>query len=195
MIIDTLLNDGTRVCIRTVCKDDEQRLVDGIAKLSTESRYLRFFSGMREPPQHVIDALLEVDGHDHIAWGAIATDEPKQPALGIVHAFRDDDDPETAEFSVAVIDEYQGRGVARLLSTVLLLNCKEEGFERLTVHILHENKPAILLANSLGADHVQMEAGITVCDIEIEGALASLLSIDDVPGIKDVFEAFGYPKG
>ena len=27
------------------------------------------------PPQHVIDALLDIDGHDHIAWGAIASDE------------------------------------------------------------------------------------------------------------------------
>lgn len=194
MIIQTQLNDGTPVCIRTVCKDDEQRLIDGIAKLSTKSRYLRFFSGMREPPRHVIDALTEVDGHNHIAWGAIATDEPEQPALGIVHAFRADTDPAMAEFSVAVIDEYQGRGVARLLSTVLLLDCKEEGFEKLTVHILHENKPAILLAKSLGADQVRMESGVTVCDIEIERALASLREIEDVPGIKDVFEAFGYPK-
>jgi hypothetical protein len=31
------------VCIRRVRKDDEQRLRDGIAQLSPQSRYLRFF--------------------------------------------------------------------------------------------------------------------------------------------------------
>ena len=136
MIIHTQLNDGTAVCVREVNKGDQKRLTDGIAKLSAKSRYLRFFSGMREQPKHVIDALLEVDGHDHIAWGAIASDEPDQPALGVVHAFRDADDPRVAEFSVAVIDEYQSRGVARLLSTVLLLDCLAEGLTKLEVNIL-----------------------------------------------------------
>ena len=43
MPITTQLNDGTPVCIRRVRKDDEQRLRDGIAQLSPQSRYLRFF--------------------------------------------------------------------------------------------------------------------------------------------------------
>ena len=54
MIIDTELNDGTPICIREVSKRDEQRMRAGIAQLSERSRYLRFFSGMREPPQHVL---------------------------------------------------------------------------------------------------------------------------------------------
>lgn len=149
---------------------------------------------MLEPPDHIVDALLDVDGHDHIAWGAIATDEPGHPAIGVVHAFRDDDDPEKVEFSVAVLDEYHGRGLARLLSTVLLLDCVQEGLENLTVHILPENKPAILLAKSLGASHVRMESGVTILDIEVEGALRSLRAIQEVSGIEDVFQAFGYPK-
>jgi len=41
--ITTQLNDGTPVCVRRVRKDDEQRLRDGIAQLSPQSRYLRFF--------------------------------------------------------------------------------------------------------------------------------------------------------
>ncbi len=69
MIINTQLNDSTPICIRAVRKNDEQRLKDGIAKLSPQSRYLRFFSGVERPSQRVIDALIDVDGHDHIAWG------------------------------------------------------------------------------------------------------------------------------
>lgn len=190
MIIETHLNDGIPVCIRPVRKDDEQRLKDGIAKLSPQSRYLRFFSGMREAPPQVIKALVTVDGHDHIAWGALRTDLPGSPALGVVHAFRDADDPGTAEFSVAVIDEYHGRGLARLLTAVLLLDCQREGLDQLAVNILPENRPALTLARSLGAHHMAQEAGVSEFEIDIAAALTSLRAEADVPGLAAIFDRF-----
>lgn len=190
MMISTCLNDGTPVCIREVHKDDEQRLKDGIAQLSPQSRYLRFFSGMREAPQRVIDALVTVDGHDHIAWGALRTDVPEQPALGVVHAFRDAHDPATAEFSVAVVDAYHGLGLARLLTAVLLLDCQREGLEHFMVHILPENRPALTLARSLGAQHLDQAEGVMRFDITIADALASMQEDTSVPGLAAVFERF-----
>ncbi|MEM7687502.1 MAG: hypothetical protein AAF291_00640 [Pseudomonadota bacterium] len=67
MIIETILNDGAPICIRRVRPDDEHRLRDGIARRSEQSRYFRFFSGMKIPPSAVIDRLVDVDGYDHIA--------------------------------------------------------------------------------------------------------------------------------
>lgn len=190
MTITTQLNDGTPVCIRRVRKDDEQRLRDGIARLSPQSRYLRFFSGMREAPPQVIKALITVDGHDHIAWGALRSDLPDTPALGVVHAFREEDDPDTAEFSVAVVDEYHGRGLARLLTAVLLLDCQREGLEHLSVNILPENRPALTLARSLGAEGTGQGGGVSQMDITIAEALASLRAESDVPGLAAVFAQF-----
>lgn len=195
MIIHTHLSDGTPVCIRPVGKDDEQRLKDGIAKLSPQSRYLRFFSGMREAPPQVIRALVTVDGYDHIAWGALRSDLPDTPALGVVHAFRDPDDPDTAEFSVAVIDEYHGRGLARLLTAVLLLDCQDEGLEQLAVNILPENRPALTLARSLGAEGVGLEGGVAMMEIDIAEALAALRNEADVPGLAAIFDQFAQGEG
>ena len=191
MTIHTQLNDGTPVCIRRVRPEDEQRLKDGIARLSPQSRYLRFFSGMREAPPQVLRVLSRPDGHDHIAWGALRSDLPETPALGVVHAFRDPDDPEAAEFSVAVVDEYHGRGLARLLTAVLLLDCAAEGYERFTVHILPENRPALALARSIGAEGVGHEGGVSVLEIDIAEALAALRAEADVPGLATVFAQFG----
>jgi RimJ/RimL family protein N-acetyltransferase len=190
-MIETQLNDGTPVCIRRVRRDDEVRLRDGIAQLSPQSRYLRFFSGMREAPPQVLRALVSPDGHDHLAWGALRSDLPDTPALGVVHAFRDAEDPDAAEFSVAVVDEYHGRGLARLLTAVLLLDCAREGFERFTVHILPENRPALALARSLGAEGVGHEGGVTVLAIDIPEALGALRAEADVPGLASVFAQFG----
>jgi GNAT superfamily N-acetyltransferase len=190
VIIETQLNDGTPVCIRRVRPEDEQRLRDGIAQLSPQSRYLRFFSGMREAPPQVLRALASVDGHDHIAWGALRSDLPGTPALGVVHAFREADDPDTAEYSVAVVDAYHGRGLARLLTAVLLLDCAREGLVHFSVNILPENRPALGLARSLGAEGVGYEAGVSVLDIDIAAALEALRKEPDVPGLAAVFAQF-----
>lgn len=191
MAIHTALNDGTPVCIRQVRQADEARLRQGIAQLSPQSRYLRFFSGMREAPPQVLRALASADGHDHLAWGALRSDLADTPALGVVHAFRDKEDPEAAEFSVAVVDAYHGKGLARLLTAVLLLDCAREGYEHFTVHVLPENRPALALARSLGAKGVGHEGGVSEMSIDIEEALAALRAEADVPGLAAVFEQFG----
>jgi len=191
MTINTHLNDGTPVCIRRVRREDEARLREGIAGLSPQSRYLRFFSGMREAPPQVLRALAGADGHNHLAWGALRSDLPDTPALGVVHAFRDKDDPGSAEFSVAVVDEYHGLGLARLLTAVLLLDCAREGLTHFVVHILPENRPALALARSLGAAGAGHEAGVSVLDIKIADALAALRAEPDVPGLAAVFDRFG----
>jgi GNAT superfamily N-acetyltransferase len=195
MTIHTHLNDGTPVCIRPVGEGDEQRLKDGIAQLSQQSRYLRFFSGMRGAPPQVIKALITVDGHNHIAWGALRSDQSDTPALGVVHAVRDKDEPGTAEFSVAVIDAYHGRGLARLLTAVLLLDCQREGLEQLAVNILPENRPALTLARSLGAEGVGHEGGVAMMEIDIAEALAALRAEADVPGLAAVFAQFDASAG
>ncbi|MBU7580354.1 MAG: N-acetyltransferase [Porphyrobacter sp.] len=179
------------MCIRRVRREDEARLREGIARLSPQSRYLRFFSGMREAPPQVLRALATPDGHDHLAWGALRSDLPDTPALGVVHAFRDADDPDAAEFSVAVVDEYHGRGLARLLTAVLLLDCAREGYEHFTVHVLPENRPALALARSLGAKGVAYEGGVSELSIDIEDALVALHAESDVPGLAAVFDQFG----
>ncbi|QUL39452.1 GNAT family N-acetyltransferase [Erythrobacter sp. JK5] len=178
------------MCIRAVRQDDEQRLREGIEQLSKRSRYLRFFSGMKTPPQNVLDKLVNVDGHDHIAWGALRSDVSEKPAIGIVHAFRDDDDPLTAEFSVGVLDAYHGLGLARLLTAVLLLDCRREGYREFSVHILAENKAALGLARSLGAVPQAREGNVTELEIDVEHAIATLRAEREVPGLTAIFDAF-----
>lgn len=189
-VIHTQLTDGVPVCIRRVRPDDEQRLRDGIALLTPKSRYLRFFSGMREPPPRVIEALVYADGHDHIAWGALRSDQSDTPAMGVVHAFRDAAEPTNAEFSVAVIDAYHGRGLARLLTAVLLLDCRREGLAQLTVHVLAENAAARALARNLGAERAGQEMAVTEFEIDIEEAIGCLRAETDLPGLAPVFAHF-----
>ncbi|ABC63740.1 hypothetical protein ELI_08240 [Erythrobacter litoralis HTCC2594] len=190
----TVLEDGEAVCLRTIRPGDEARMREGIAKMSPQSRYLRFFSGARTPPDWVIERLLDADGDRHLAWGAIATDAPGEPAIGAVHVFREEDDPQCAEFSVAILDAWHGRGLGKLLTATILLDAQEEGIEAFHVDTLAENRRAIEFTLSLGGKAQARDGapdGTTSgWMLDVAGALAVLKEECDPPGIAAVFAAF-----
>lgn len=192
--VHSALNDGTLVCLRTITPDDEERIREGIAKLSTESRYLRFFSPAPALPDAVVRRLADVDGHDHIAWGALCSACPGWPAIGAVHAVRDrrgadGAEPRVGEFSVAVLDEFQGRGLARMMTAALLIQCRAEGLTRLDVHMLSENAAARRLVKSLGAVWTGESAGVAEYQLDVAAGLAALRADSDAPGVQDVLRA------
>lgn len=183
------LADGTAVCLRTITPDDEPLLREGIATLSAEARYLRFFSCAPMLPDPVIERLLDVDGHDHIGWGAICTECEGQPAIGAVHAVRDRPGGPVGEYSVAVLDAFHGLGLARMMTAALLLQCHAEGLEALDVHILSENAAARRLIKALGATWRGESAGVADYRLDVAASLALLRADRDARGVQDVFAA------
>lgn len=190
VIVHTRLEDGRAVCIRAVHPDDEERLREGIAQLSFQSRYLRFFSVAPAPPDHVIEKLVAVDGHRHLAWGAILSDAPEARAIGVVHAIRGDESAPRAEFAIAILDDFHGQGLARMLAAVLLIQCKREGIGALDAQILAENKPAIGFIRSLGGERCRTENGVTEFALGVAPALAAMHASSEPAGLPAVFEAF-----
>ncbi len=181
-----MLLDGTTVCIRPVRPTDEARMREGIEQLSDQSRYLRFFSGQPMPSDPVLTRLLDVDGQRHIAWGAIITGSTDSPAIGAVHVFRDTTDRQSGEFSVAIVDGYQGQGLARILTAILLVNCHLAGILTLDVQTLAENVPAQRLVTSLGGRRRRSAGGVVDYSMNVARALAELRN-EDHPGLLRVF--------
>ncbi len=193
-VIHTALADGQPVCLRRITPDDGALMRAGIAQMSPQSRYLRFFSGMKSPPDWVIERLLDVDGDMHLAWGAIASDHAagERPrcqgqAIGAVHAFRDEEDPECAEFSVAVLDAWHHKGVGRLLTATLLLEAQAEGITEFHVDTLSENRTAIAFAESLGARPSGGDGLTRSFTLEVEEALRRLREEGEPEGLRAVF--------
>lgn len=199
--VHSVLNDGTSVCLRTITPDDEELIREGIAKLSAESRYLRFFSPAPALPEAVVHKLADVDGHDHIAWGALCSECPGRPAIGAVHAVRHrcgtgEAERPVGEFSVAVLDEFQGRGLARMMTAALLVQCCAEGLVVLDIHILSENGAARRLVKSLDAVWTSESAGVAEYRLDVAAGLAALRADAGVPGVQDVLRALeGAGKG
>lgn len=162
----------------------------GIARMSAQSRYLRFFSGAATPPDWVIERLTAVDGHDHIAWGAVDSAAEGEPAIGAVHAFRHHEDEDCAEFSVGVLDDYHGLGLGKLLTATILLDARREGLAHFAVNILADNRRARDFAKSLGASYEGLEDGVMQFQLDVTSAIEALRAECDPPGMADVFRAF-----
>ena len=188
-IIHAELEDGRKICIRSINPSDEENMRHGIERLSTQSRYLRFFSVQPMPSDTVIEKLVDVDGHDHIAWGAILTDNGENAPMGAVHAIRDEADGSAGEFSVAIIDAYHGLGLARMLTAVIMVHCQIEGITSLDVQILSQNMAALNLVKELGGTKCGAEADLSYYRIDTGLAFNKIKKGPSFAGLRLVITA------
>lgn len=187
--IETKLSDGRPVCLRTIRPSDEAKIRDGIREMSDRSRYLRFFSAFREPPESVVKRLVAVDGHDHIAWGAILLDGKHYPPVGAAHAIRSETHAATGELAIAVLDDYQGQGLARMLIAAVLIECNQEDLQNLDIHILSENQVAANLIVSIGAQRTKGIGSVRNYQLNVREALDKLSHTAQPLGVTDVLTA------
>lgn len=188
--VDAELDNGTQVCLRRVRHSDLREIEKGISQLSDQSRYLRFFSGSKTMPPSVVERLASVDGITHLAWGVVNKDEENHPAIAAAHVFREAEASDTGEFAIAVLDQYHGLGVARILMTTIFLDCYCEGLRHLRIDILRDNKKAYGLIRSVGATPSAMEGSVAQYNLVIKDAILALQKMDSPTGIADIIAAF-----
>jgi GNAT superfamily N-acetyltransferase len=163
------LDDGTRVRFRKVRPDDKDRLQRGLAQLSPESRYLRFFRPLDHFTAGQLRYLTEVDFHDHYAWVATLPGLPGEPGIGIARWIRLKEQPSEAEAAVTVVDEYQGRGIGTALLWLLARSATGQGIEAFRVAVLGENRAILDLLTGLGAKPGRWEQGVVELVVPIAG--------------------------
>ena len=184
--IEAPLKDGRWVCLRTIRPSDEERIREGIEAMSDRARYLRFFSAFRSPPDSIVKRLSAVDGHDHIGWGAILLDGQDYPPIAAAHAVRIDDRLGTGELAIAVLDDYQGLGLGRMLIATVLGDCAQEDLHRLEMQVLGENRAAVELLLGLGAEVAQTDGSVTTIALDARAVLSRLRAVPQEPGLSAV---------
>jgi len=188
--VDAVLDNGTHICLRRIRPSDLKLIENGISQMSDQSRYSRFFSGSKTMPPSVVERLANVDGTHHLAWGAVNMDEDDHPAIAAAHVFRDDETSETGEFAIAVLDQYHGLGIARILMTAMFVDCYCEGLRQLQIDILRDNKKASGLIRSVGAKPRLLEGPVGSYNLVIEEAISALQKMENPTAIEDVMAAF-----
>lgn len=139
--------------LRPAVPEDRALLVEAFERLSPESRYRRFFAPLQTMSGPLLDALTAVDSVDHFAWAALAAEpEPDGRPAGVgVSRYVRLADPAAAEMAVTVVDDWQGRGLGRILLDALVLEALENGITRLEGDVLVENRPMQELLRQTGA--------------------------------------------
>lgn len=146
-VATALLGDGSRVEIRPVTPDDKALLLEGFERLSTRARYLRFLAPADRLSPGQLAYLSEIDHHDHVAWGVL--DGGQAAAVG--RWVRLAEDPSAADVAVTVLDDFQRRGIGRMLLKVLAVSARARGIAVFHFDVLAENEAMLELLASIGA--------------------------------------------
>lgn len=169
----TELADGTPVLLRPVTPEDRKRLVIGMAQLSADSRYFRFFTPLPGLTEEQLRYFTEVDQQNHVAWLAVNPLLPGQPGQGIGRFVRREDQPSVAEFALTVIDAAQRKGLGTAILAVLYILALERGVRAFQGIVLPENRVVTDWLARLGAG-TRFAAGVYQVDLPLHRDLSCL---------------------
>src|SRR4029077_18601329 len=161
------LTDGTKVHVRPIVPEDEPLLHEAVAAMSERSVYFRFFSPLKRMPDALAHRLAVVDYKDRVALAA-TTHRPggKERIVGVARYDRVAG-TNVAETAVAVVDEFQRRGLGSVLMSILGKVAREHGIETFTLIVLPENQQMLGLLRKMGWIHRAKLSG-GVYDISFE---------------------------
>ncbi len=146
-----LERDGERrrVVVRPVLPQDEALTGAFFAQLSAAARRDRFLSPLREVPGPLIRRFTQVDYSNHVALVAEVFEEAAEKVVAEARYVRSGTG-ESAEFAVAVAEDWQGLGLARRLLRTLVCHAGRAGVTRLEGETLASNAAMLHLARVAG---------------------------------------------
>jgi acetate---CoA ligase (ADP-forming) len=164
-----LLRNGSQVLLRELAATDRPAVEDFFARLSEESRMLRFHgAGVR-----LTDATI-----DRATAGHVLVAEQDRRLVGLASYYRLHD-PERAEMAITVDDAEQGRGIGTVLFERLSADARREGIRRFLALVVASNRNMLDLLRGLGFrltrtfDHGEVEV-----DVELKEGPNYLINAD-----------------
>ncbi|HZW43366.1 MAG TPA: GNAT family N-acetyltransferase [Dermatophilaceae bacterium] len=162
-----VLRDGSVVLIRQVQPEDAPLFVEGFARLSAESRRLRFLMSKSNLTPAELRYFTEVDHHAHEALVALNPVDGR--GLGVARYIRHAEDPTGAEVAVTVVDEWQRRGLGTELLNRLTDRAREEGIRHFTALVSSDNAgvQGLLRESLVAARVIDRESGAVEYEIPL----------------------------
>lgn len=164
------LADGTTVLLRHIRPSDAAELRRAFERLSPESRYRRFFGGVLHLTDDALRYLTDIDGTDHVAIVATgeSNDLKDEPGLGVARFVRIPDEPTIAEAAVTVVDDFQCRGLGRLLAMALAQAALDRGIHNFRAEVLDTNEPMVAIMREAGAVARSHRDGVIIYDVPLD---------------------------
>jgi RimJ/RimL family protein N-acetyltransferase len=140
-----VLADGTALEIRPIRPDDVAGLERFHGRLSFDTVYRRFFGGHPHLSPGEAEHFCTVDSIDRFALVAVVNGQ----IVGVARMERIKPAP-TAEVAFVVADNFQHRGLGRLLAQRLAAAGRERGVQQFVADTLPDNQPMLRLLPDAG---------------------------------------------
>lgn len=169
------LRDGRTVLVRPVRPADAPLQRAFVGALSNASRLKRFHTGVAELPESLVRYLTDVDHVDHVALlgEAIVAGDARQ--VGEARWVRRTDEPDAADFAIAVADAYQGHGLGGRLLALLERSAAVRGIRRLHGSVLRSNRSMILWLAARGwrIERDPVDPSVVDAELALDGRAAA----------------------
>jgi acetyl coenzyme A synthetase (ADP forming)-like protein len=147
---DALLRDGTSIHLRAIRPDDKERLQAHFHGLGFDSVRFRFLGAKKDLTPQELRYFTELDFSRHVGLVATRRHDGAEEFIGVGRYICAEEDARRAEFALAVVDAWQGRGVGTLLMEHLGRIAAAEGVERFEAEILASNRKMFDVVKALG---------------------------------------------
>ena len=141
--------DGTPVTIRSIQPEDREIERAFVRGLSSNSKYFRFFSTVKDLSPQLLDRFTRVDYPREMAFIATIRSEMAELQIGVAR-YTPGSSKSTAEFAVVVADDWHGHGIGRELLRNLFSVAEDAGFTRIEGDVLRANNNMLRLCRELG---------------------------------------------
>lgn len=139
LIDEVRLRDGRSVLVRPVLPPDATMHRAFVRSMSPTTRRNRFHAGVADLPDPVLRYLTEVDHVDHLALVGEVEAATGPRLVAEARWVRREDTPGTADFAIAIADDFQLSGLGNALLDTLQRSAVARGIERLCGHVLRNN--------------------------------------------------------
>ena len=138
------LREGHAVAVRTVSLGDEELLRRMFSRLSSEAIYRRFHMPYPSVPEWAVALFMGVHEPEGKYVVAVAGNKIVGHAM-----YTRLENPRTADIGIIVEDEWQRRGVGKLLLSKLAAAARRKRIEAFTSVVLVENRPMMRLVTTV----------------------------------------------
>lgn len=117
--------DNQTILIRPINLDDIQREKDFVAKLSPKTRRFRFFGGISGLSDEAARQFCDIDHEDNMAFVAVINSPDNNlQEIGVSRYMTDEEG--ACECAVTVADEWQNKGLGRILMDTLIEHARSK---------------------------------------------------------------------
>lgn len=169
--------DGRRVRVRHMRQDDADLLERMFYRLSSETRYRRFFvplDNIEEERLHrETRRLASIDPANETALIAVVDEDSQEEAVAVARYTCLADREDACEASIVLRDDFQGVGIGRQLFDLLVQVALAHGLRHMVLLTHADNGGMIALVHGLGLPFKgRYSAGLYEMDVQLADATA-----------------------